>query len=75
MDEKLYPPHFTVVVHAKDKRFFESSRYMSYQLTSGANTISGKLAIPSIGKNVLMLVQIDNKEFYNLRRSVWAKFK
>ncbi|XP_065920633.1 uncharacterized protein [Dysidea avara] len=48
MDEKLYPPRFTVVVHAKDKKMFESSRYMNYKLTSGTKTISGKLTMPSI---------------------------
>jgi len=53
MDEQLYPPRFTVVVHAEDKHFFKSSRYMNYQLTSGTNIVSGKLTVPSIGENML----------------------
>lgn len=58
MDEQIYPPRFTVVVHAKDKKLFESSRYINYQLTSGIKTISGKLTVPSIGKGYRCYMKI-----------------
>jgi len=53
MDKKLYPPCVKVVVQAKDRFFFESSKYVNYQLTCGTEIISGKLTVPSFGKTII----------------------
>ena len=52
MDKKLYPPCVNVVVQAQDKFFFESFKYVNYQLTCGTEIIAGKLTVPSIGKTI-----------------------
>ncbi|XP_065920654.1 uncharacterized protein [Dysidea avara] len=70
MDEQLYPPRFTVVVHAKDKIFFESSRYMNYKLTSGTKTISGKLTVPSVDVFGLSSSESDS----SLKRKKYGSF-
>ena len=50
MDKTLYPPRFNVVVQAKEKFFFESSKYVNYQLLCGTEIKAGKLTVPSVGK-------------------------
>ena len=49
MDEKLYPPRFKVVVQAKNRDFFESSKYLYFQLVCGTEIIKGKLVVPGRG--------------------------
>lgn len=52
MDEKLYPPRFKTVVQAKNKDFFESSKYLHFQLTCGSEIIKEKLVVPGRGMEI-----------------------
>ena len=49
MKEKLYPPRFKAVVQARNKDFFESSKYLYFQLTCGSKIVKGKLLVPGRG--------------------------
>lgn len=56
MDEKLYPPRFKAVVQARSRNFFESSKYLHFQLTCGTEIIKGKLIVPGFGRKFNTLV-------------------
>ena len=53
MKEKLYPPRFKAVVQAKNKDFFESSKYLHFQLICGSKIVKGKLLMPGRGTKTM----------------------